>query len=127
MVGRKVHPKSATLEHLRGGAQHDFTAAACFSCNSNHVGKRRSATEPLPANAPGVPDTLNEALAQGGIAVKPRRKKKLSERGVRNAHSLASALRGNADRAQRIGDLALAEKLREKAWALVDAAKKAAA
>lgn len=96
-----VHPRSATLEHLRGPRDHAYadTAAACFECNSSHVGKNgqrvlmglpvkaKTARAPNRADTEGVPDTLSEALAQGGLTFvpkhkKPRRKKFTPKRDV---------------------------------------------
>lgn len=65
-----------------------------------------------------VPNSIEEALAQGGIRVsRPRTD---SERQRKNAHSEASALRAIADRAERTGDTNLAMRMRERAWALID-------
>lgn len=87
----EMHPRSATLEHLGAPNDHKNTAAACFECNSNHVGKNRvpvqSADRPEPARTEGVPDTLRDALAQCGVSYTPKHKKRPKHQRVAKKHS----------------------------------------
>lgn len=80
--------------------------------------------KPLPRVRPcadaDVPNSIEEALAQGGIHVGAPKLRPESERQRKNAHSQASALRAIADRAERQGDKQLAGSMRARAWALID-------